>query len=257
METVAIRGFAEPVSSLSHLVSAGAFLIVGVFLLRRGKGASSRVFSLGTFVFSAVFLLSMSGVYHLLDPQGTGRLVLQRLDHAGIFLLIAGSFTPVHVLMFRGWARWGVLLLIWVLAVTGITLKVIFFEAIPEWLGLALYLGLGWIGLASGVALWRRYGSSLVMPLVYSGLCYTVGGLLEFLRAPTLLPGVLGPHELLHLGVMAGIGFHFWFLFRVLDKVLSGGLSNPEPEKPIPDDPSSGLLRSTRDAGLPGNGRNQ
>lgn len=217
METLAIPGFSEPVSSLSHLIGAGACLVAGIVLLRRGRGSAARMFVLGVFVFSCVFLLSMSGVYHLLEPRGTGHAVLQRLDHAGIFLVIAGSFTPVHWLLFRGWARWGVLALIWTLAVTGITLKAIFFDDIPEWLGLSLYLALGWIGLASGIALWRRYGGSLVRPLVYSGLAYTTGAVLEFLRMPVIVPGVLGPHELLHLGVIAGIGFHFAFLFRALD----------------------------------------
>jgi predicted membrane channel-forming protein YqfA (hemolysin III family) len=66
------------------------------------------------------------------------------------------------------------------------------------------------------MTLWRRYGIELVKPLIYSGLSYTAGGVLEFLRMPTLIPGVLGPHELLHIGVMAGIGFHFRFLFGVL-----------------------------------------
>lgn len=234
MQAVPIPGFSEPVSSLSHLVGAGVFFVVGIFLLRRSAGGASRRFPLWVFVFSALFLLSMSGVYHLFDPKGMGHLVFQRLDHAGIFLLIAGSFTPVHALLFTGWARWGLLLLIWSLAVTGITLKVIFFEAVPEWLGLSLYLGLGWIGLASGIALWRRYGGRLVKPLVYSGLSYTLGGLLEFLRMPTLVPSVLGPHELLHLGVIAGIGFHFRFLFGVLDTVLACKGADSAKEKPMP-----------------------
>jgi channel protein (hemolysin III family) len=219
-ETIAIPGFAEPFSSMSHLLSAGIFVIVGMMLLQRGRGSASRVLVLAVFVFSCLFLLSMSGVYHLLNADGKGHMVLQRLDHAGIFLLIAGSFTPVHWLLFEGWARWGVLVLIWTLAVTGITLKAIFFEDIPELLGLSLFLGLGWIGLASGVAIWRRYGTWLVQPLVYSGLAYTAGGLLEFLRMPTVIPGVLGPHELLHLAVIVGIGFHFRFLFGVLKTVL-------------------------------------
>lgn len=225
METYSIPGFAEPFNSLSHLLSAGVFAVLGFFLLRRGRGSIPRLFALGVFVFSCVFLLSMSGVYHLLSPGGAGHRVLQQLDHAAIFALIAGSFTPVHWILFTRWGRWGVLLLIWVLAATGITLKVIFFDSIPEWLGLTLYLSLGWVGLASGITLWRRYGFGLIKPLVYSGLSYTVGGLLEFLRTPVLIPGVLGPHELLHIGVLAGIGFHFRFLFAVLDRAV--------PSKPI------------------------
>ncbi len=220
MDTYAIPGFAEPISSLTHLLSAGVFAVVGVFLLRRGRGDAARLFVLGVFVVCCVFLLSMSGVYHLLDSRGAAHRVLQRLDHAAIFAVIAGSFTPIHWILFTGWGRWGVLLLIWSLAITGITLKAIFFESIPEAVGLASYLGLGWIGLASGLALGRRYGFGLIRPLVYSGLSYTAGGLLEFLRWPVLIPGVLGPHEFLHIGVIAGIGFHFRLLFGVLDRVV-------------------------------------
>ena len=231
-ETLALPGFSEPFSSLSHLLAAGVYLTVGMVLVRRGRGDAARVFVLCVFVFSCVFLLSMSGVYHLLTPGGNGHAVLQRLDHAGIFCLIAGSFTPVHWLLFSGGARWGVLLLIWILAITGITLKAIFFTDIPEWLGLSLYMGLGWIGLGSGIALWRRYGGGLVRPLVYSGLAYTTGGVLEFLRMPVVVPGILGPHELLHLGVIAGIGFHFRFLFGVLGTIPRTGADDSLAEHP-------------------------
>lgn len=220
MDAYPIPGFSQPFSSLSHLLGAGFFAVLGFFLVRRGRGSVARMFALGIFVFCCVFLLSMSGVYHLLEAGGTGHSVLQRLDHAGIFAVIAGSFTPIHWILFRGWARWGVLALIWTLAITGITLKAIFFDSIPEWLGLSLFLGLGWIGLGSGIVLGLRYGFGLVRPLVYSGLSYSAGAVLEFLRWPVLVPGVLGPHELLHLGVLAGIGFHFRFLFGVLERAV-------------------------------------
>jgi channel protein (hemolysin III family) len=218
MEIYSIPGFSDPVSSLMHLLGAGVFAVLGFFLLRRGRGSAGRVLSLGIFVFTVIFLLSMSGVYHLLAPGGAGRMVLQRLDHAAIFTLIAGSFTPVHVILFRGFWRWGVLVLIWSLAITGLTLKVIFFESIPEWLGFLFFLGLGWVGLGSGIALWRRYGFTFIKPLVLSGAAYTLGGLLEFLRLPVVIPGVVGPHELFHVTVLVGIGFHGWFLFRTMEE---------------------------------------
>jgi channel protein (hemolysin III family) len=217
METYPIPGFAEPASSLTHLLGAGVFAAVGFRLLQRARGDGARLVALGIFVVAVIFSLSMSGVYHLLEARGTGHAVLQRLDHAGIFALIAGSFTPVHGLLFTGWGRWGVLVLMWTLAITGITLKATFFEQIPEALSLGLYLGMGWMGLASGIALWRRYGFRLVRPLIFSGLAYSAGAILEFLRLPVLIPGVMGPHELFHLAVLAGVGFHFRFLFRALD----------------------------------------
>lgn len=219
MDTYPIPGCFEPFSSLTHLMGAGVFAVLGVVLVRRGRGSVARQCSLGIFVFTCVFLLSMSGVFHSLEP-GAARKVLQRLDHAGIFALIAGSFTPLHWMLFRGWGRWGVLVLMWTLAATGIIFKTIFFDSFPESLGLGLYLGMGWMGLGSGIALYRRYGFGLVRPLLWSGLSYSAGAVLEFLRWPVLAAGVVAAHELFHLAVLAGIGLHFRFLFGVLERVV-------------------------------------
>ncbi len=209
-----IPGFSEPVSSLSHLLGAGVYAVLSIFLLWRGRGSWSRLAFLGVFVFACVFLLSMSGVYHLLAPGGSGRAVLGRLDHAAIFVLIAGTFTPAHGILFRGWGRWGPLLLIWAMAATGITLKSIFFTRCPEWLGLLLYLSMGWLGAVSGVVIWRCYGHWLVRPLIWGALAYTAGAVLEFLRWPVLIPGVVGPHELFHVAVLLGISWHWEFVRR-------------------------------------------
>ena len=218
MTAYSIPGFADPFSSILHLLAAVVFSVLAFFLVARGRGSAGRMFSLAVFAFSAVFLLSMSGVYHLLALGGTGRMVLQRLDHAGIFLLIAGSFTPLHGIMFKGFKRWGILALIWTLAITGLTLKVIFFDSIPEWVSLSVYLGLGWLGLLSGYWLGRRFGFAFVKPLLYSGLAYSFGGITEYFRWPVLIPGVIGPHELFHIAVIAGIGYHWHFICRCLDK---------------------------------------
>ncbi len=218
MPVHSIPGFADPFSSLIHLLGAVVFSVLGFFLVARGRGSAGRVVSLGLFVFSVVFLLSMSGVYHLLAVGGGGRMVLQRLDHAGIFFLIAGSFTPVHAVMFTGWLRWGFLSLVWALAITGITLTVVFFDSITEWLSLSLYLGLGWFGLFSGVLLMRRYGFHFITPLLLSGLAYSLGGIGEYFRQPVLIQGVIGPHELFHVAVIIGIGLHWRFVCRCLER---------------------------------------
>ena len=210
----AIPGFSEPFSSLTHLLAAGIFLVLSIWLVINGRGHAGRMATLIIFSFSVVFLLSMSGVFHLLEPGGTGRMVLQRLDHAGIFLLIAGTYTPVHGILFKGWWRWGMLFLIWSIAITSITLKTIFFNDIAEWLGLSLYLGLGWFGIVSGILLYQRYGYQYIKPLIYGALAYTLGAVMEFMRTPELIPGIIGPHELFHIAVLFGIGYHFTFVFR-------------------------------------------
>ena len=208
----AIPGISEPFSSLSHLLGAGVFAVLGIYLVRRNRGPLGNKVSLGVFAFSCVFLLSMSGVYHLL-ALGSSRSVLQRLDHAAIFVLIAGSFTATHGILFRGLARWGMLFLFWSAAITGLTLKTVFFETFPEALGLSLYVGFGWLGMVSGGLLWRRFSFTFVKPLLWGGIFYTAGGVFEFLRTPTLIPGVVGPHELFHVAVLIGMAFHWRFVY--------------------------------------------
>jgi channel protein (hemolysin III family) len=136
---------------------------------------------------------------------------LQRLDHGAIFVLIAGTFTPLHGILFRGAWRWGPLLFVWAAAVAGVTLKSVFFDDLAEWLGLLFYLGMGWLGVVSGAELWRRHGGRFVRPLLGGGLAYTVGGVLEFLNWPQLVPGVIGPHEMFHVLVLVGAALHWRF----------------------------------------------
>ena len=219
MTVTSIPGFTDPFSSIAHLLAAGVFFYLAFFLVARGRGSFGRMFALAVFAFSVIFLLSMSGVFHLLALDGTPRRVLQRLDHAGIFLLIAGSFTPLHGIMLTGFWRWGILALVWTLAITCLTLKVIFFDSIPDWVGLSVYLALGWLGLLSGVLLARKFGFAFVIPLLLSGLAYSLGGIAEYFAWPVLIPGIIGPHELFHIAVIVGIGIHWRFVIQCLHKI--------------------------------------
>lgn len=222
-----IPGFSEPVSSLSHLLPAGVFLLFGILLLVQGRGNRTRMASLAVFVFSALFMLAMSGVFHLLEPGGEPRAVLQRLDHAAIFVLIAGTFTPIHVMLFRGWRRHGVLILLWLLAITGLTLKSVFFDEMPEVLGLALYLGLGWLGIVTAILLYQGYRWRFLPLLLYGAAAYTLGALIDFFRLADLLPGVIGPHELFHVFVLAGIGCHWLLIHRISEAHKRGHIATP------------------------------
>lgn len=210
-----IPGFSDPFSSMTHLFSAPVFLAIGVAMLWKLRGNKNRTTSLIIFCVAVVFLLAMSGVYHLLTPGTTGRYVLQVLDHAAIFFLIAATFTPIHILQFRGILRWGILLLVWSVAITSIALKSIYFENIPELLSLSLYLGLGWLGLVTAYFLIQRYGFNAVLPLIYGAIAYSAGAALEFLEFPVLISGVIGPHEIFHVLVLTGISFHWLFVYKI------------------------------------------
>jgi channel protein (hemolysin III family) len=221
MPIVSIPGFADPFSSLSHLIGAGIFLFLSFFLIRRGRGDRARVASLVIFSFGAVLLLSISGVYHLLQPSGAAREVLRRLDHAAIFILIACSFTPPHVILFCGPGRWAMLLLIWMFAVVAISLKLVFFSYLPPVVGTGLYLAMGWLGLVSGISLAKRHGFNLAAPLLWGGVAYSIGAVFDVLRWPVLWPGVVQSHEVFHIAVLAGLAFHWAFIYGIADGRLT------------------------------------
>lgn len=210
----ALPGFREPFSSLSHLLAAPVFAILGVYLVRRGSPNVAHRISLAVLAFSSVFLLSMSGIYHMLAP-GVGREVFRQLDMAGIFVLIAGTCTPGYVIVFDGLDRWGPLVSIWLASAVGIALRGVFPNSLPYALGTVYFLLLGWSGAFAAFVVWRRHGYGPIRPLFWGGMAYTVGALLLELDWPVLIPGVIGPHEMWHVAVLVGLGLHWWFAFQI------------------------------------------
>lgn len=211
---IPIPGFSEPFASLSHLLAAGLALVGVVLLMRKAHGNPGRISSIIIYTVGLVFLFSMSGVYHLLDPHGFARLVLRRLDHAGIWVLIAGTFTPIHIILFRNHWRWAILLIVWAIAITSLVLESVFFDSFPEWLSLTLYLGLGWIGAVSGFQFHRRYQDKSLNYLIMGGVFYSIGAIIDFLKAPVLWAGVIGPHEVFHIFVILGALTHWRFIYH-------------------------------------------
>lgn len=228
-----IPGFQEPFSCFTHLFAAPVFAVLGIVLIRRGRRNHVRTWSLTVLTLTTVFLLSMSGVYHLLGP-GTGRFVMRQLDISGVFGLIAGTITPVHAILFRGVGRWGTLLLFWAAAATGITLRAVFPEGLPYGMGTGIFLVMGWGGAFSFIALWRRYGFEFVSDLLHGGLAYSVGAAILLLDAPVVIPGVVCAHELWHLAVLTGLSFHWKFVFRI------AGATTPAPKTRLGDRPAGG-----------------
>jgi len=111
--------------------------------------------------------------------------------------------------------RWGILALVWAAAVMGIVLKTVWFSVIPQWAGLSLYLGLGWVGLISAIALYRLVGLKSLIPLIGGAVAYTMGAIFEYAGIPTLATGLVGPHEVFHLTVLAGVGMHWEYIRRI------------------------------------------
>lgn len=217
MQIYAIPGFEEPFSCFSHLFSAPCFLIWGVYLIVRYRKRAGHLFSLLALVTATVFLLSISGVFHLLG-EGSARAVMRQLDIAGIFALIAATATAVHMTVFSGLLRWIPVVGVWVVAVTGITLRTIFSDSLPLAAGTGIFLVMGWGGVITFTLLWRRFGFDFVKYLLAGGVAYSVGAVVLMLHKPSLIPGVVGPHELWHVAVLAGLGLHWLFVEACLER---------------------------------------
>ena len=215
-----LPGFNQPMSSMSHLIGALVYLVLSIFLLRRAWHSRSVFWNAFLFAFATVVLLSLSGVYHMFSPTGKPGRVMIRLDVAAIFFLIASTFTPIHGLLFQGWNRWGVLLPLWVIAITGITLRTIFFDSIPVVVGTMIFLLMGWIGGLSAYLLWQRYRWAAVGPTLMGGLMYTIGAVGDAFGWPTIIPKVWGAHETFHLFVLAGLGFHWNLVSMIVEGEL-------------------------------------
>ncbi len=226
MSTLSLPGFFAPVSSISHLGAAAIFAVLGVQLVRRHRDDPARAIFLAIFATSAVLLLTMSGVYHMLPADSAGAQVMDHLDKSAIFLLIAGTFTPVHGILFRGAVRWVGLALMWAAAITGVTLTAVFRDSMPVGLTTSLYLALGWIAAISVIGAWKQRGFRFVRLVFAGGVAYSLGAILLGLRWPTIIPGVIGPHEVWHVAVLIGLSLQWRFVAQL-------ARTEPKPQRAV------------------------
>jgi channel protein (hemolysin III family) len=185
---------------------------LGVRRLRRAALTPAGRLSLTLFGLSVVTLLSASALNHAVATDAALGPVFRRFDHLAIWFLIAATFTPVHMILFRGRHRWAVPIVVWSCSITGMLLKLFFFEALEEGLGLALYLAVGWVGAVSTVAIARIYSWRPALPLLVGGTLYTLGGLISLARAPNPIAGYFGAHEIFHVAVLAALYAHWRFM---------------------------------------------
>jgi hemolysin III len=211
------RRLREPVNGLTHL-AAGLLAFVGLVVLLATAASAGRIDQLvafGIFGVSLISLYAASALYHLLPLSPAGVARLRRLDHMTIFVLIAGTYTPFCLLALDGAWRWGLLGLIWGLAMGGVLLKLLWMDA-PRWLSVVLYLGMGWVAVIAAPALFRAVPAEGMAWVLAGGLTYSAGALVYGLKRPNPLPGVFGFHEVWHLFVVAGSACHFWAVLRYI-----------------------------------------
>ncbi len=203
-----LQKFREPVSGLTHLFAAVAAVLGLGLLLWLGRTDLPKAVALLVFGLSVIFLFSASAAYHLVKAAPEVILRLRKLDHAAIYVLIAGSYTPICLYFFTGFWRWGLLGIIWAMALVGVIVKLFIIRA-PRWLTAGIYLLMGWLSALAVQEMLRSMPPAALSWLVAGGLFYTVGALIYITKKLDFYPGVFGFHEVWHIFVILGCLSHY------------------------------------------------
>lgn len=209
--------FREPVSSLTHLV--GAFLsTIGLILLIKYSLDTANVYNtiiLAVFGISSILLYSASSTYHKSLSSKKVIKMLRRVDHSMIYVLIAGTYTPICLIALKGMIGTILFLGIWLLAFIGILLKIVWFDA-PRLLYTGFYILMGWISIFAIVPIIKAVSLGGFMWLLAGGLFYTVGSVIYATKRPKINLKSFGFHEIFHIFIMLGSVCHFILMFKYI-----------------------------------------
>ncbi len=206
----------DPVSGLTHF--SGVLLsIAGLVLLicfSASQATAWHVVSFSIFGASLILLYTASTLYHLLPLGEKGVRILRKLDHMMIFVLIAGTYTPICLIPLRGAWGWSLFGSIWGVAVAGIVMKIVWLNA-PRWLYTSIYIAMGWMVVVAFLPLISSIPFGGLMWLAAGGAFYSIGAVIYAVKRPNICKW-FGFHEIFHLFVMAGSISHFWLMFRYI-----------------------------------------
>lgn len=198
----------DPVSGLTHLGAAIAAVPGMIALIVLGWDTPGKVTALAIYGVSLIVLFSSSAAYHIAKVKPRVQLMLRKLDHSAIYLLIAGTYTPICYYFFEGFWKWGLLAIVWSLAVIGIVVKLFIIKA-PRWLSAGVYLVMGWMCLAAVGEMLRMMPPGALAWLAAGGLAYTLGAVIYITKKLDFFPGVFGFHEVWHIFVILGAAAHY------------------------------------------------
>ncbi len=200
----------EPFNTFSHGVGILLAAAGLVFLVWQAETAFATA-AYAVYGVSLVTLFLASTLYHALPVSKRARLALRRFDHTAIYLLIAGTYTPICLLAIPpGWG-WTIAGIIWGLAAVGIVTRNLLRD-LPRWAMTTIYLAMGWTAIVGIKPLLDTFTWPALLLLALGGIAYTVGAAVYAFRWPDPLPDHVGSHGIWHLFVLAGAGFHFAFI---------------------------------------------
>ena len=213
------RHIKEPGSAITHFIGMLMAIFAAVPLLIKAAHEPSRIYiiSLAIYAASLILLYAASTTYHTFDISAKVNAVLKKIDHMMISVLIAGSYTPVCLIVLKG--KTGIILLsiVWAIAIAGILIKA-FWVYCPKWVSSVLYIGMGWTCVLAFTQILNNMSPAAFGWLLAGGIIYTVGGVIYALKLPLFnnKHKNFGSHEIFHLFVMGGSACHFIVMYAFL-----------------------------------------
>lgn len=207
----------EVINTVTHLAGA-IFSLLGTVLLIVFSATDGKVWhvvSFSIYGFSLITLFTASSLHHGLELKPKFNELFRLFDYLAIYLLIAGTYTPLCLVVQRnawGWSLFGV---VWALTALGITIKAVF-PRLPRWVSHTFYICIGWVGAVLIVKSFGIIGMEGFLMILGGGILYTAGAVIYYLEKPNPVPGKFGFHEIWHLFVLAGAAMHYLFMYIVV-----------------------------------------
>lgn len=214
------RGIAkvkDPGSALTHFIAMILAIIAAIPLLSKAGHDSGhmRISALAIFILSMIGLYAASTIYHTLDISPKINKLLRKIDHMMIFILIAGTYTPVCMIVLGDKTGWTMLTLVWGIAIVGILINALWITC-PKWFSSLIYIAMGWVCILAITKILSSMPRAGFMWLLAGGIIYTAGGIIYAMKLPFFNSRhrYFGSHEIFHLFVMGGSLCHYVMMYR-------------------------------------------
>lgn len=206
----------EPGSAITHFIGMMLAVFASTPLLIKAAVSDgfTAFFAMAVFMLSMIALYGASTLYHSVTVKDRILRIFRKIDHMMIFVLIAGSYTPVCLIVLGGQLGYTLLAVVWTIAVIGMLVKALWITC-PKWFSSAIYIAMGWVCLGVFGQLWNTLPHSAFLWLLAGGIIYTAGGIIYALKLPLFNSKhqYFGSHEIFHLFVMGGSVCHFIFMY--------------------------------------------
>ncbi|MBR6615513.1 MAG: hemolysin III family protein [Lachnospiraceae bacterium] len=207
----------DPGSALTHFIAMILAIVAAIPLIAKAAYASGRfaAIAVAVFIVSMILLYAASTIYHTLDISEHVNRILKKIDHMMIFVLIAGTYTPVCLIVLGNPVGYRLLALVWAIAVAGIVISALWINC-PKWFSSMIYIAMGWVCLTAIKTIVASLTPGAFYWLLAGGIIYTIGGIIYALKLPLFNARFkhFGSHEIFHLFVMGGSFCHYIVMFQ-------------------------------------------